>query len=174
MRIALPRHPHRRLGPSDNATTPAREVHSTAALPIRANDAGHRTRVTSCYRAPSAARAVEPCPCANGFSRFPGGRASLSPGTRGSSLARSTSPCAIFSLQYRRAPKTGLSSRDSGRVLRDGEGTRFLALPGPSDAEGQEVLRRMVRRLRRLLRSDLEMAQADRRASDPLTAAQDP
>jgi len=32
----------------------------------------------------------------------------------------------------------------------------------------------MVRRLRRLLRSDLEMVQADPRASDPLTAAQDP
>ena len=104
---------------------------------------------------------------------------------------------AIFSLQRRRARRTGARAARTGAVtfvqrfggalnlnvhfhcvipdgvfVRDGEATSFLALPGPSDAEVQEVLRRIVRRLRRLLRPRLEVAQADARAPDALAAAQ--
>jgi hypothetical protein len=42
----------------------------------------------------------------------------------------------------------------------------------PSDEDVQEVLRRIVRRMRRLLRPRLELAQADARAPDALSAAQ--
>ena len=59
-----------------------------------------------------------------------------------------------------------------GAFVRDGETTSFLALPGPSDAEVQEVLRRIVRRLRRLLHPRVEVAQADARVPDALAAAQ--
>jgi hypothetical protein len=104
---------------------------------------------------------------------------------------------AIFSLQRRRARRTGARAARTGAVtfvqrfggalnlnvhfhcvipdgvfVRDGETTSFLALPGPSDVEVQEVLRRIVRRLRRLLRPRLEVAQADARAPDALAAAQ--
>jgi hypothetical protein len=104
---------------------------------------------------------------------------------------------AIFSLQRRRARRTGARAARTGAVtfvqrfggalnlnvhfhclipdgvfVRDGETTSFLALPGPSDVEVQEVLRRIVRRLRRLLRQRLEVAQADARAPDALAAAQ--
>jgi hypothetical protein len=48
-----------------------------------------------------------------------------------------------------------------GVFVRDGEGMRFFALPGPSDEDVQAVLHRIVRRMRRLLRPRLELAQAD-------------
>jgi hypothetical protein len=57
-----------------------------------------------------------------------------------------------------------------GVFVRDGEGTRFVALPGPSDEDLQEVLRRLVRRVRRLLRPGLDVAQADALAPDALAA----
>ena len=83
----------------------------------------------------------------------------------------------IFSLQRRRVRRAGARAPRTGAVtfvqkfggalnlnvhfhcvipdgvfVRDGEGTRFLALSGPSDAEVQEVLGRIVRRLRKLVR----------------------
>ncbi|HYY53287.1 MAG TPA: transposase, partial [Myxococcales bacterium] len=105
--------------------------------------------------------------------------------------------CAIFSLQRRRARRAGARAPRIGAVtfvqrfggalnlnvhfhcvipdgvfVRDAEGTRFLALPGPSDDDVQEVLRHIVRRLRKLLRPRLDAAQADARAPDALVAAQ--
>src|SRR5919201_3788606 len=81
---------------------------------------------------------------------------------------------AIFNLQRRRARRAGARAPRTGAVtfvqrfggalnlnvhfhcvipdgvfVRDAEGTRFLALPGPSDDDVQEVLRRIVRRLRK-------------------------
>jgi hypothetical protein len=103
----------------------------------------------------------------------------------------------IFSLQRRRArrararaPRTGAVTFvqrfggalnlnvhfhcviPDGVFVRDGEGTPFLALSGPSDAEVQEVLGRIVRRLRKLVRPRLEVAQADARVPDALATAQ--
>ena len=59
-----------------------------------------------------------------------------------------------------------------GVFVREGEGTRFIALPGPSDEDVQEELRRIVRRVRKLLRPSLDVAQVDARAPDALAAAQ--
>ena len=104
---------------------------------------------------------------------------------------------ATFSLQRRRARRAGAREPRTGAVtfvqrfggalnlnvhfhcaipdgvfVRDGEGTRFVALPGPSDEDVREVLRRIVRRVRRLLRPGLDVAQADARPPDALAAAQ--
>jgi len=97
-----------------------------------------------------------------------------------------------FSLQRRRARRAGARAPRTGAVtfvqrfggalnhcvipdgvfVRGWEGTRFLALSGPSDAEVQEVLGRIVRRLRKLVRPRLEVAQADARVPDALATAQ--
>ena len=59
----------------------------------------------------------------------------------------------------------GVFVREEGRV-------RFVALPGPSDDEMREVLRRIVQRLRKLLGQSLEAAEDDARVADVLGSAQ--
>src|SRR5207244_3075981 len=104
---------------------------------------------------------------------------------------------AIFTLQRRRARRSGARKARAGAVtfvqrfggalnlnvhfhcvIPDGvfvhkEGiVRFVVLPGPSDDEVKEVLRRIVQRLRKLLRPCLEAAEDDARVPDALGSAQ--
>ena len=79
----------------------------------------------------------------------------------------------VPAVRRRPQPQRALSLRDPGRHLRPRRGsTRFVALPGRLDDEIQEVLRRIVRRMHRLLRPDHERAQTDAGAPDALAAAQ--
>src|SRR5438552_11467251 len=79
----------------------------------------------------------------------------------------------VPAVRRRPQPQRALSLRDPERHLRPRRGsTRFVALPGRLDDEIQEVLRRIVRRMHRLLRPDHERAQTDAGAPDALAAAQ--
>ena len=104
---------------------------------------------------------------------------------------------AIFTLQRRRARRSGARERRTGAVtfvrrfggalnpnihlhcvipdgvfVRKEASIRFVALPGPADDEVKEVLRRIVQRLRKLLRPHSEAAEDDARVPDVLGSAQ--
>ncbi|MFL5309593.1 MAG: transposase [Myxococcales bacterium] len=103
----------------------------------------------------------------------------------------------IFTLQRRRARRAGAHAPRTGAVsfvqrfggalnvnvhfhcvipdgvfVREPGGVRFVALPGLSDDEVKEVLRRIVLRLRKVLRPRLEARQVDARVPDALSSAQ--
>src|SRR5437016_4844234 len=104
---------------------------------------------------------------------------------------------AIFTLQRRRARRSGARERRTGAVtfvrrfggalnlnihfhcvipdgvfVRKEASIRFVALRGPADDEVKEVLRRIVQRLRKLLRPHSEAAEDDARVPDVLGSAQ--